>query len=285
MDNSHQTGIVWLASYPKSGNTWVRSFLNNLHAVQEHGVDVQAQDINKMQRLTAWDIGAKQYEHFLKKPVEEATDAEIDAVRAQVQNEVTKHNSGVLLVKTHNALVMASGHPSINLAVTAGAIYIVRNPLDVAISFSHHIGQTIDDAIRIMSTPGHRPSNSRKTVGEIYGSWSENVASWTKSAHPAMLTLRYEDMHSDPEKAFGTLANHLRQNPTAGELQRAIELSSFKSLQNQESEAGFREKPENLKQFFRSGKVGQWESELSESQIATIRAINGEQMKKHGYEV
>ncbi|OUS08850.1 hypothetical protein A9Q96_00450 [Rhodobacterales bacterium 52_120_T64] len=282
-NNNNDTGIVWLASYPKSGNTWVRSFLNNLHAVMENGLDVEAQDINKMQQLTAWDIGAKQYQKYLNKPIAECSDAEIDGVRIKVQQAVAERNSGILLVKTHNALVMSNGHPTINFSVTAGAIYIVRNPLDVAISFSHHIGLSIDEAIRIMSTPGHRPKNSIKTVGEVYGSWSENVDSWTKSPHPAMLSLRYEDMHSDPEKSFGRLAAHLRQDPSKKELQKAIELSSFKSLQNQEEASGFTEKPKNLKKFFRSGKTNQWEEELTEQQIATIRAVNGLQMEKFGY--
>lgn len=285
MSNNDQTGIVWLASYPKSGNTWVRSFLNNLHAVMENGLDVEPQDINSMQRLTAWDIGAAQYQKFLDKPLSECSNAEIDAVRKKVQHAVAANNSGVLLVKTHNALVMTNGHPTINFSVTAGAIYIVRNPLDVAVSFSHHIGQSIDDAIRVMSTPGHRPNNSEKTVGEVYGSWSENVESWTKSKHPAMLTLRYEDMHSDPEKSFGALATHLRQFPSQKELAKAIELSSFKSLQSLEEASGFTEKPKNLKKFFRSGKTNQWENDLTEQQIATICAVNGPQMKKLGYEV
>ena len=140
MADDTPTGIVWLASYPKSGNTWTRSFLNNLHAVMEHGLEVEPQDINKMQRLTAWDIGAKQYEAVMGKKMAEASDSEIDAARQKVQAEVVRKNSGILLVKTHNALAITSGHPTINMSITAGAIYIVRNPLDVAISFANHIG-------------------------------------------------------------------------------------------------------------------------------------------------
>jgi hypothetical protein len=277
------TGIVWLASYPKSGNTWTRSFLNDLHAVLEHGLDVEPQDINKMQRLTAWDIGAKQYEAVIGKKMADASDSEIDAARAAVQAQVVKRNSGILLVKTHNALAITSGHPTINMSVTAGAIYIVRNPLDVAISFANHIGQSIDVAIRIMSTPSHRPPNSEKSVGEYYGSWSENVASWTKKKNSALLTLRYEDMHKDPVKTFGALAQHLQQHASPEQLNRAIELSAFKVLKQQEETSGFTEKPKHLEAFFRSGKTGEWKDVLTDKQVLTIRTLHGEEMEKFGY--
>jgi hypothetical protein len=278
-----KAGIVWLASYPKSGNTWVRSFLNNLHSVMEFGLDVEPHDINKMQRLTAWDIGAAQFKEFLGKPIEECTEAEVDAARPKVQQAVADGNSGILLVKTHNALLMTNGHPTINFGVTSGAVYIVRNPLDVVISFSHHRGQTIDETLRAMCMPGYRTTTAGKSVSEIYGSWSENVGSWTRTNNPAMLTLRYEDMHADPEQAFSKLANHLRQNPNKKELQKAIELSSFKTLQKQEEASGFSEKPKNLKQFFRSGKTGEWEDVLTDAQVATIRTIHEDQMKAFGY--
>jgi len=100
-----------------------------------------------------------------------------------------------------------------------------------------------------------------------------------------MLILRYEDMHADPAKTFRALADHLRQFPSEQELQKAIELSSFKSLQGQEEASGFREKPENLEKFFRSGKTDQWKKELTEQQVAIIRAVNGPEMKKFGYEI
>src|SRR5579871_6355103 len=112
------TGIVWLASYPKSGNTWTRNFLHNLLNVLENGSDAP-QDINAMNELTFWEISAKRYEKHLTKPPTECTRAEIAAVRPKVQEEIAESIDGLALVKTHHALVKDRGVPVINFAVTA----------------------------------------------------------------------------------------------------------------------------------------------------------------------
>ena len=200
-----------------------------------------------------------------------------------VQAQVASEFSGVLPVKTHNMLSTVYGHPTINLSVTAGAIYIVRDPRDVAISFSHHMGVDIDTAIKVMSTPGHTPPSSEKTVGEIYGSWAENVESWTRTKNDALLFVRYEDMSAAPQKTFMKIADHLKQNATDLEVERAIELSSFKTLQKLEDKQGFTEKPKQLEKFFRSGTVGEWKDVLTPAQAESLKVINAKQMERFGY--
>ena len=261
----------------------MRTFLNNLQAVREFGLDVKPHDINRLQNLTAWDIGAKQYKKALGKDVSDASDAEIDRARVVVQQNVVDQNEGILLVKTHNILAMVNDAPTINMQVTAGVVYIVRNPLDVVISFSAHMNLSIDETIRIMATPTFRPRNSGNTVAEIYGSWSENVQSWTKHENQALLVLRYEDLHAEPEKYFSKLATHLGQGATESETAKAIELSSFKVLKAMEDERGFYEKPKHLKSFFRSGQTGQWKNQLSDKQIIAVETLHEPMMKKFGY--
>ena len=75
---------------------------------------------------------------------------QIAAARSQVQQRVAEEMDGVAFIKTHQALMVDRGHPTINFAVTAGAIYIVRNPLDVAISYAHYLQQQIDGVIEFM---------------------------------------------------------------------------------------------------------------------------------------
>ena len=276
------TGLVWIASYPKSGNTWTRSFLHNLlKIVRGEGTD--GQDINRMNEFTTWDVSAKAYEKYLGKPPKDVDRAAIAAVRPRVQADIADRTDGLAFVKTHHALVSDRGVATINFAVTSGAIYIVRNPLDIAISFAHHLAATVDDAIDQMEADGLETAVTEKSVYEVYGSWSEHVASWTRKPHRAIYVMRYEDMLAEPASTFGALARHLLIEPTAGELGAAIDLSSFERLKEQEAVAGFHEKPKGAERFFREGRAGAWRDKLTRRQIRRIVAAHGDGMQRFGY--
>ncbi|MEX3010088.1 sulfotransferase domain-containing protein [Hoeflea sp. TYP-13] len=275
-------GIIWLASYPKSGNTWTRNFLHNLINVMS-GDASGSQDINRMNSMSTWEIAAAPYEKLLGKSVDQCSREEIASVRHIVQKQIADNADGLAFVKTHHALVMDRELPTINFDVTSGAIYIVRNPLDVAISFSHHMGTSIDAAIDQMAVDGLETPIGEKSVYEVYSSWSQHVESWTRKPHRTIYVMRYEDMLDDPETTFGALAEHLLLKPDASELQRAIALSSFASLQKQESEKGFREKPKAAQKFFRSGKADQWRHDLTPGQVNRIVTAHGTQMQRFNY--
>ncbi len=274
-------GIVWIASYPKSGNTWTRAFLHNLLRILEGHEDPI--DINSMNEYNTWEMLAPRYAKLAGKKVKDLTREDVARLRPKVQEMIANEGDGITLIKTHNCLVMDRGYPVINLSVTSGAIYIVRNPLDVAISFANHMGKTIDETIDVMGTPGVETPLTEKVVHEIYGSWSENVESWTRKKHRAIYVMRYEDMIADPEKAFGGLARHLLLNPTRHQLAKAIENSSFEKLKQQEEKKGFREKPKTSKTFFRSGKTGEWKERLTEQQVQRIVNDHRIQMERFGY--
>jgi hypothetical protein len=275
-------GIVWIASYPKSGNTWTRAFLHNLIKLIS-GEGEGAQDINSMGEYSTWDISAEKFRELLGKDPRDVDRAEIAAIRPRVQEKIAEMTDGLSFVKTHNALMMDRGVPTINSAVTSGAIYIVRNPLDVAISYSHHMGQSIDHAIDFMEQDGLETKVTEKSVYEVYGSWSEHVHSWTRKPNRAVYVMRYEDMSADPKATFGALARHLLITPSDEQLSQAIELSSFERLRKQENEAGFRERPKVSKQFFREGKVNQWQQVLTRRQVRRIVNTHQVQMRRFGY--
>jgi hypothetical protein len=274
-------GILWLASYPKSGNTWTRTFLHNLLKILEGEED--AQDINEMNEFTTWEISARAYEKHLGKPPKDCDREEIAKIRPKVQEEIAERTDGLALIKTHHALVMDRGVPTINFAVSSGAVYILRNPLDVAISFSHHMSSTIDHAIDEMAMVGLETAVTDKSVYEIYGSWSQHVESWTHKPHRTIYVMRYEDMIANPFRAFGGLARHLLLRPTAEQLGKAIERASFKNLQEQEKKGGFREKPEKAEKFFREGKTGEWREKLNRRQVRRIVQAHHVQMRRFGY--
>jgi len=275
-------GILWLASYPKSGNTWTRNFLHNLLNLIEFGADAP-HDINAMNELTFWEISAAAYERHLGKPPKDCTRAEIASVRPKVQIEIAERTGGIAMVKTHHALVMDRGVRTINVDVTAGAVYIARNPLDVAISFAAHMGSDIDTAIEEMATANLETGVNDKSVYEVYGSWSQHVESWTRKTHRTIYVMRYENMLADPVRVFGGLARHLLLQPTEEQLRLAIERSSFENLQKQEAEKGFQEKPDKAERFFREGKAGQWRETLSRRQVRRIVQDHYIQMARFGY--
>jgi hypothetical protein len=204
-------------------------------------------------------------------------------VRPLVQAEIAAQTDGLALVKTHHALVMDRGHPTLNFSVTSGAVYLVRNPLDVAISYSHHLNTDIDDTIAQMAEKGLETDIGERSVYEVYGSWSEHVNSWTAKPHRAVCVLRYEDMLEQPQASFSALARHLLLQPTPEQLNEAIARSSFEKLKAQEDLSGFREKPEHAKRFFREGRSGQWREQLSRRQIRRIVKDHAEQMDRFGY--
>jgi Sulfotransferase domain len=208
---------------------------------------------------------------------------QIAATRARIQQHIADTVDGLALIKTHQALVADRGHPTINFSVTAGAIYIIRNPLDVAISYAHHLSQSTDWVIDFMNLKNAETEITEKQVNETYGSWSQHVLSWTRKPRPAIYVMRYEDMLAEPQKTFGALARHLLFAPTDEQLADAIDRSSFERLREQEEKAGFRERPEKAERFFRDGRAGQWKEVLTPAQIQRIVDAHSEQRQRFGY--
>ncbi len=273
---------VWIASYPKSGNTWVRVFIHNLMR-ELRGQDEAPQDINALHEMTARESLAAWFTRRLGKSAYEATSQEIAGARMAVQADMVQGEGGPVYIKTHNAVANVEGFPTINFDVTLAAIYIVRNPLDVTVSYAHYSGLPFDPIIAYMADPSGNIDFSDRRVWEFLGSWSFHTASWMSVPHRPILLLRYEDMLAAPERSFGRLAAFLRLNPDAGQLARAIEKSSFAELARQEEANGFNERPKTAGKFFRAGRAGQWREALSQSQVQAIIAAHGPMMMRFGY--
>ena len=282
LSRNNPKGIIWIASYPRSGNTWTRAFINTIsHIIRDPGFsDV---DINRLEEDSASESKAELYSQVLGKPAHRASDAEIASARPRVQAAIARQINRPVFIKTHNANALDHGFPLINMGVSAGSIYIVRNPLDVVISFAAFSGTTIDHAIEAMATPGYGVQTSRTHVRVITGSWSENVGTWTARPHPAILVVRYEDLMADPLRHFGSVARHLLMTPSEDQLARAVELTGFERLRAKEASEGFGERPDTTNQFFRAGKSGQWRDTLSDAQVERMVAAHRPLMARFGY--
>jgi len=271
-------GIVWLASYPKSGNTWLRAFLHNFLRDPE-----RSHDINKLTDLTAGESMTHLYRAQDAALDQHFTDERVRELRPLVHRTISEASPDTVLVKTHNALVEDGGYPLISLELTAGAIYIVRNPLDVVISFSHHNRTTVDKMIEFMGSKTAATVSNEKNVYEVYDSWSGHVASWTATPSPTLHVVRYEDMLANPQKSFAAVVKFLGIEAPRQRIEKAIRLSSFTVLKEQERRQGFRERPSAMEAFFREGKAGQWKKVLTKEQVAAIVAAHREQMARFGY--
>ena len=271
-------GIIWLASYPKSGNTWVRAFIQNFFVNAYEPVD-----INDLGRFFAWEADRRFYRSLLRQAnLSEDDERAVASVREQAHVQISKISPESIFVKTHNCMGDSYGYPLHNMDVTVGAIYILRNPLDVAISMTSHYGMSQDEAITHLGNPAAM-TGTKVQVFQRHADWSTHVSSWTQSPNPYLHVVRYEDMKEDPKKYFGRMAKFLGLKFSPERLRRAIKNSSFEKLKKQEQEKGFKEKSESAELFFRKGETDQWREVLSDAQIKKIISDHREVMEKFGY--
>ncbi len=272
------SSLVWLASYPKSGNTWVRAFSHNL--LHDKGGTLELNDLPKSIKS---DAARAEFERQADMPLENLGNAGTAALRGPVQRAMAMAARGAQLVKTHSALTRIGGHPSHAVDVTAAAIYLVRDPRDVALSYADHLGTGIDRMIDIMATEHAQTELTETHVTEFPGSWSQNVATWTADGNDSVHVVRYEDMHDDPQRYFGAIADFLNLSPDPAVFHRAVANTSFHRLRRQEKKTGFVERSHLQELFFRSGRVGDWRQVLTDEQAKRIVADHGEQMRRFGY--
>lgn len=258
-------GILWLASYPKSGNTWTRAFLANLFLNSPKPVE-----INKLTNFAYAEYRLEFYEQITRKKRSELSDEELNQARPMVQKLIAASSPNTVFVKTHSAMGFTNDVPTIEPTVTEGGIYILRNPLDVCVSYAHHVGVDYDQAISAMASSDNQLSTTDSLAFNVLGSWSDHVTSWADADGLNRLVLRYEDLHRQPEKTFGKLVKFLGLPKNKDRLERAIRFSSFKELSGQETETGFIEKSKKADKFFRKGKIGGWREELNDEQVARL---------------
>lgn len=270
--------IVWLASYPKSGNTWMRAFLANL--IANRAVPLP---LNALPDYADDEALPERFTELAGRASSELDIGEIAALRPQVHALIAQRANGTRLVKTHNMAGSFNGHSLHNWQVSAGAIYIVRNPLDVAVSMTHHFGLSIDEAIDRLGNEDVATANDALFTSQMLGSWSRHVAGWADLAGPKILVLRYEDLLEKPAKQFAKAAKLLGLSQDKPRIERAARHAGFQTLAAMEKHGGFVEAANEESRFFRSGRSNQWREVLNREQIARVVHEHREQMTRFRY--
>ena len=273
-------GIVWLASYPKSGNTWFRVFLTNL-------LWEGPADINKLY-TNAITSSRETFDYYAGIDSQELDSDEIDLIRPTVFRLIAQEAKAQLYMKVHDAYTfVAEDRPLIPPPATSCALYFLRNPLDVAVSFAHHGNLTFDRAVNALGTKDYKISDNPRQLSRHLRqhllSWSEHVLSWVDRPPFPVCVLRYEDMILKPQETFEKAVRFINLPHSAEQIAKAVEASAFDRLQAQETATGFQERAAIKSAFFRKGKIGSWREELNEEQVQKIVSDHRDVMKRFGY--
>ncbi len=271
-----QSRTVWCASYPKSGNTWVRSLAMALRTNDQP-------DINRLG--AEGHAGADLMRSLGLSP----SDMDPDAVHAFVRLAWAIGNgieeASPTLRKTHAPwLPLTDGFPECWQPPDARCVYIVRDPRAVAVSWAHHIGHSHADAVAIMET--HKPGIPAHSGDEHHfhpGDWSVHVTSWMDQQEIPTLVIRYEDLTYEPLATVTRLASWLDLPDDPASVQSAIDACSFENLASAEIVHGFAEASAPDRVFFRRGEAEAWREELAEDLVWRIETKHGEVMRRLGY--
>jgi hypothetical protein len=273
---STERKIRWLASYPKSGNTWIRMFLNCYATRCEV-------DLNSAYQFVTSDLRPESYQMMMPRPLNELTLAEQFMYHAgSLINLIKLSPTKDVYCKTHNAKAIVDGFPLIPPTISGPSVYVIRDPRDVVISMAEHFEKEIDKSIKNLNDKS-RAGRANFNLFHMFMDWSTHVRSWiSENKNVRMLLVRYEDLLEKPYEAFKTILDQFSIEFEEERLQLAMERSSFDKLREKEDATGFVEKAGGDK-FFRVGKSGQWKTILSKKQMDSIEGPNKEVMKAYGY--
>ncbi len=279
---SNTKGIFWLASYPKSGNTWFRIFLAHLLDKTGKQLDLDKIATGAIASSRGWIDEALGFHSA------DLDHEEVDQLRPAVYEWHAEQMSSAGYHKIHDAYtLLPCGTPMIPEKGCLGALYFIRNPLDVAISYANHANCSIDESIQSMGKPHYAFCKGRSMqyhqLRQQLLSWSDHVQSWTLTKNIPCLVIRYEDMTSHPLTTFTCAVQFLQIEASPARIAQALADASMERLQKLEQTSGFSEKPAKTQHFFRKGIVGDWKNTLNHRQIDQIIQDHGETMRDYGY--
>jgi len=284
MPKNKEGNIIWLASYLKSGNTWMRVFLNNLLSDQDEPVS-----INDLHRTGHIASNRRFFDEMVGVDSADMLEKEIDFYLPKAYKLWSSQLAKKEFIKTHYAFIKnEQGQWLFPLDATYKVIYLIRNPLDVCVSFAYHSGHTnFDKVINSMANIQKRLAQSKRRqanqLHQFIGNWSHHVDSWTNIAPAKVLVVRYEDLIQSPQETFTKVVHFLNLDFTSKQIEKAIEYSKLDNLKKMEAMQGFGEKSEKATLFFRKGTIGSWREELTKDQAKIILKYHALVMRRFNY--
>ena len=277
--------IIWLASYPKSGNTWVRHFLASLiysnqgkDGLEKLGFIMQYPKRDQFEKLVT------NFDDF----------NQIKKNWINSQNLINSDNK-LKIFKTHHILCSLGKDNFTDEKNSLGAIYIVRDPRNVISSILYHFNlSNTEEALNFIQRENTFIGNVKNKVNyplhTLIGSWKTNYNSW-KFFGENFLLVKYEDLILNPNTEFKRIANFITNITnikfSEEQIKKGIDESSFENLQKLEDKNGFIESIKDLKnkrkKFFNLGPGNNWKKILDKKFVNEIENSFKDEMKELGY--
>lgn len=270
---------IFLASYPKSGNTWLRAIITSA-LIKEKKFSLD--DLKKILLLSS----KKNFKNFKNIKYSNDKDVDFDWMSENIincQKYLNKTNQDFNIYKTHSVRHRKFTNETVNM----GFIYIVRDPRDIVISLSHFAGGSLDRSIDEMlySKKLMTRSNGAK---ELLSTWNLHTKSWLEYINVSRLFINYEDLINKTEENIIQIFNFLNKIiynnfiPTKIDIKKIVQETSINNLKKEERLFGFNE-ASKYSRFFRSGRTEQWKDILSLGQIKLIEKELYPMMKQFNY--
>ena len=240
--------IIWLASYPKSGNTYLRSFLCGYYFSKNGKFE-----FNQLKNIDQYPD-----KKFFDTEIKSAEEASKNWIKSQ--NKIN-HSNKNFIFKTHSALVTLNNHPFTSPNNTLGVIYIVRDPRNVITSIKNHYTMNYDEALNMMFNKNEYLYDKSKgndlSRYTFLGSWSDHYKSWISAKNYNRIVIRYEDLENNKLETLKNLIIFVNKISGIKEIDEkkfsnAIQSTNFKNLRIKEKLEGF---PEAINSIFPKSQV------------------------------
>jgi hypothetical protein len=280
--------IIWLASYPKSGNTWLRSLLASYYFSKDG--DFNFNLLKNIDQFPSYNH-FKNYDKIFSDPTDTAE------FWIKEQEKINSDNK-IKFFKTHNALCKINGNSFTDSNNTLGAVYVVRDPRNVITSLANHYEINLDQAFEFMVT--EQKAIIQKKEDSYIGfvalfSWIFHQTSWANNKLFPTLVIRYEDLQN---KTFFTLKkvinfidnfDNLKSTFNKDKAKKSIQSCDFEKLKKLEINEGFYESPISKKDssrinFFKLGKDNDYKKLLNKDLITRMSLKFKDEIKKYNYE-
>ena len=255
--------IIWLASYPKSGNTWLRSVLVSYYFTEDGNFNFD--DLSRIP-----DYPNKNF--IDSDDIKNLKDGGVYKYWEKSQ-KIILQNKKAKFLKTHNILGSINGIPFTKPDYTLGVIHIVRDPRNVITSIKNHFDfESYEKAFQYMVSKDAFLKGEDSARFSFLGTWSSHYKSWMSINPQRRITIKYEDMENNTYDTFKKVISYtnkilgIQKDINNNKLLKAISSTSFEKLSMGEKEGKFKENVFNNNnekiKFFNMGPINKWKNVL-----------------------